>query len=725
VTTIVAAPPAPVATAATSVGQTSFAATWNGAPGATTYFADVATDTAFTSFLPGFNNLNAGNALTVNVAGLNPATKYFYRVRGSNVGGTSGSSNVVSVTTVVATPAPPVAAAASNIAQTSFSANWSASAGATAYFLDVATDTAFTVLLSAYNNLNVGNVLTQVVAGLAPATRYYYRVRGSNAGGTSVASNVVSVITAGVVPAPPVLTGPVNGAAGQPLTLTLVWNPSPGATSYLVQVSTASSFNSAFINDSAVAVNSRVLTALAPNTTYYWRVAGNNQFGQGSFSSPVFSFSTLAAMSMTGTITFPENPAPSDYRMVSIPGIPPGTLSELIAGSGGLQKFDWRAFRVPGTGLTAEMKPEDQLNAGEGVWLIRKNAINITKSTTMPPLQANGTVPIQIHAGWNIVANPFDAPVPWSAVQSQNGLLVSDVIQGWSGSYTVDTVMDPFKGYYYFNNSRGATTLAIPYPLPSTQHQASNAVPVISWSLHVSFETSDNIDADCRLGVSPAGAGGQDPLAIRKPPLAFSGGEVYFSRPDRGGNRGRFSTDYRPGLNGGGEWDIEVSRPGGCTGILRFDGIDGIPPEYRVVLVTPDEGWPIDLRSRQSYRLQSPMTGLTVKVLVGTGAEVERTLAALLPASFSLGQNYPNPFNPATTIRYGLPVRSTVNLAVFNALGQQVRELVRGEEEAGFHEVRFDGSGISSGVYFYRLRAGGFMETRKFASMETAGCQVL
>jgi hypothetical protein len=108
------------------------------------------------------------------------------------------------------------------------------------------------------------------------------------------------------------------------------------------------------------------------------------------------------------------------------------------------------------------------------------------------------------------------------------------------------------------------------------------------------------------------------------------------------------------------------------------------------------------------------MTGLTVKVLVGTGAEVERTLAALLPASFSLGQNYPNPFNPATTIRYGLPVRSTVNLAVFNALGQQVRELVRGEEEAGFHEVRFDGSGISSGVYFYRLRAGGFMETRKF-----------
>jgi photosystem II stability/assembly factor-like uncharacterized protein len=83
------------------------------------------------------------------------------------------------------------------------------------------------------------------------------------------------------------------------------------------------------------------------------------------------------------------------------------------------------------------------------------------------------------------------------------------------------------------------------------------------------------------------------------------------------------------------------------------------------------------------------------------------------PVSFSLLQNYPNPFNPSTTIRYGLPQRSRVLLSVFNTFGQQVAVLVREEQEAGYHEVRFVGSGLSSGVYFYRLSAGDFVQTRK------------
>jgi hypothetical protein len=108
------------------------------------------------------------------------------------------------------------------------------------------------------------------------------------------------------------------------------------------------------------------------------------------------------------------------------------------------------------------------------------------------------------------------------------------------------------------------------------------------------------------------------------------------------------------------------------------------------------------------------MTSLTVRVLVGLDSDIERTLAELLPVSYSLAQNYPNPFNPATTIRYGLPQRSMVNLTIFNALGQQVRQLLSQEQAAGYHEVKFDGSGVASGVYFYRIRAGSFVETKKF-----------
>ncbi len=85
-----------------------------------------------------------------------------------------------------------------------------------------------------------------------------------------------------------------------------------------------------------------------------------------------------------------------------------------------------------------------------------------------------------------------------------------------------------------------------------------------------------------------------------------------------------------------------------------------------------------------------------------------------IPRNHQLDQNFPNPFNPSTTIRYGLPHKSDVRLTVFNTLGRQVALLQNGEQEAGYHELRFDGSGLSSGVYFYRLQAGDFVETRRF-----------
>jgi len=86
---------------------------------------------------------------------------------------------------------------------------------------------------------------------------------------------------------------------------------------------------------------------------------------------------------------------------------------------------------------------------------------------------------------------------------------------------------------------------------------------------------------------------------------------------------------------------------------------------------------------------------------------------APMPGQYELSQNYPNPFNPSATIRYGVPNRMHVTLNVFNTLGQEVALLQNGEQEAGYHEVRFDGSGLSSGVYFYRIQAGEFVQTRK------------
>jgi hypothetical protein len=84
-----------------------------------------------------------------------------------------------------------------------------------------------------------------------------------------------------------------------------------------------------------------------------------------------------------------------------------------------------------------------------------------------------------------------------------------------------------------------------------------------------------------------------------------------------------------------------------------------------------------------------------------------------VPSGFSLDQNYPNPFNPVTTIRYALPRQVHVDLSLYNTLGQRVRALVGGEEPAGLHEVRLDGTNLASGVYIYIVRAGEFIQSKK------------
>jgi hypothetical protein len=91
---------------------------------------------------------------------------------------------------------------------------------------------------------------------------------------------------------------------------------------------------------------------------------------------------------------------------------------------------------------------------------------------------------------------------------------------------------------------------------------------------------------------------------------------------------------------------------------------------------------------------------------------------ASIPTAYSLEQNYPNPFNPSTTITYELPQSSDVRLSVFDMLGREVSVLVNERRDAGAYDVQFDAAGLSSGVYFYRLQAGDFVQAKTFVLMK-------
>jgi len=101
----------------------------------------------------------------------------------------------------------------------------------------------------------------------------------------------------------------------------------------------------------------------------------------------------------------------------------------------------------------------------------------------------------------------------------------------------------------------------------------------------------------------------------------------------------------------------------------------------------------------------------TIKYVQTPTAVEERSTS--VPSNFSLEQNYPNPFNPTTTISYQLPISSKVTLRIYDLLGREVATLVNQEESAGWKEVEWDASSIASGIYFYKLQANNFIETKK------------
>jgi len=146
---------------------------------------------------------------------------------------------------------------------------------------------------------------------------------------------------------------------------------------------------------------------------------------------------------------------------------------------------------------------------------------------------------------------------------------------------------------------------------------------------------------------------------------------------------------------------------------LSFNRLTGLltlaAPEFhgRAHLVVTAGDGRSDVRDTITVRVESPANRADLSTNVASRTES-------LPAAFELWPNSPNPYNPSTTIHFDLPQAARVKVAVYNLRGELVQTLVDGEISAGAHLVRFDGRGLASGVYFYRIEAGGvYTMTRK------------
>ena len=203
VRTAIEVPSAPIVLSASNILKDGFNANWIVSSNATGYLLEVSADAGFETFVSGYKNKDVNNLTSLSVTGLSSNSNYFYRISAYNAGGTGAKSESIAVTTMPDAPAVPVAKTTINLLQTSFSATWLASATATGYRLDVATDIGFTNLVADYNNRDAGNVTSFGISGLNPRSSYYYRVRAYNSGGTSASSNTITIRTLSLQPAAP------------------------------------------------------------------------------------------------------------------------------------------------------------------------------------------------------------------------------------------------------------------------------------------------------------------------------------------------------------------------------------------------------------------------------------------------------------------------------------------------------------------------------------------
>jgi hypothetical protein len=314
--------PAKAATpTAATIGQNQFTINWAATTGADTYRLDVSKDN-FATRVSGYDDLTV-NALTQQVTGLETGIAYKFRIRSVNTSGTSVNSDEVQQFTI---PTTPVLAAATGVGQFGFTANWNLTTGATNYFMDVSLESDFSTFAAGYQNKQLSIVNSEVVTGLVAGNTYYYRIRSKNDGGTSPSSSTVNQL---LIPATPV---GADGTNQQSNSFKANWQPAQGASSYLLDVSLASTnFNPSLPNYTDRPIpfgTAEIVSNLSSSTEYRYRIKAVNASGTSPSSIPVPVSTTAPSTGTLLELTMPaissEFIAPSVNVPVTVKGGTPG-----------------------------------------------------------------------------------------------------------------------------------------------------------------------------------------------------------------------------------------------------------------------------------------------------------------------------------------------------------------------------------------------------------------
>ena len=408
-------------------------------------------------------------------------------------------------------------------------------------------------------------------------------------------------------------------------------------------------------------------------------------------SSPGYSFHYRTVtyptqVNLNASFSF-DGTARKNYRLVGLPGMLNIPVELYMQGDYG---YDWKLFREPGNGslIPWSAAANFAFTPGSGYWMLSKQPVSISLPVASVPLDGQLGYTIPVHAGWNIISNPFNKNIPWTAVQEANqiaGAGIPDSLYSFdNGVWNETGHFEPQKAYYFWNRFPEFAQLRIPFAWPESGGLRANT-PACRIEL-IGPEVNDMI----KVGILPTALDSLDRLDQFAPPGCFSDYRLVLGD-------GTFRQEFRQSHDQVFEFQVDAQDWRDLR--LRITPQDNSPNVY-LWDKTDDSLVPI------TEVAQYPLAPLhnNFALVYGSSAFINDLRQSLTPQAITVFSNRPNPFHSITSIKasFSEPVRVTAE--VFNLRGQRVALLENKEvSQAGSVAWAFDSSKLASGIYFCRV----------------------
>ncbi len=500
---------------------------------------------------------------------------------------------------------------------------------------------------------------------------------------------VVSSMTAVPEPDVPELLSPENNAYGIAPEVSFEWNSAGWADSYVIQVASGNSFNTIIAEEELE--ETETVIGFEFGATYYWRVRAVNIAGSSGWSG-IRTFTTEEDLDLM------EIQLQAGWNMISSNINPEVTdIAELF------NEVDDPDLFIKNNAGTAywpavEIYDLTEWNFYEGyqVYVSQQHAMSWYGDKIDP-----ASTPVYLSEGWNIIPYFLDTAVPVTdALQSVEDKIV--VVKDIGGNvywpeYEVNTLgaMQPGQGYQVYLSADAELT----YPAATEKIVASDLAhrPVVNISTQQSHYNPEftNTGSNAVLLVQCPEFHNDDEIGVWTSSGRLAGNGVV--------RNGRAVITI---------WGNNAATP---------DVIDGAVEDEELHLTIWSHTWDEE-RNLTVHSLKNllesnkPDETLVFRengLFVATVDQPSQVGQDAVPVDYSLAQNYPNPFNPSTQIQFSLQDGEHVRLTVYSLTGEKIAVLLDDQRPAGKYTINFDATGLSSGIYFYRLDAGTFNATRR------------